>query len=142
MGELLHATGVLIDGAALLITGRPGAGKSDLALRLIARGARLIADDYTAVEARDGTLYASPPPTIAGRLEIRGIGIVDVEYAEEGPVALIVDLDAKPTRMPEDKAGETRLCGVAVPTIALAAFEASAPIKAEWALRLFGRKLR
>jgi serine kinase of HPr protein (carbohydrate metabolism regulator) len=142
MGELLHATGLLIDGAALLITGKPGAGKSDLALRLIDRGARLIADDYTMVEARDGALYATPPPTIAGRIEIRGIGIVDVEYAEEGPVALIVDLDAKPTRMPEDLAGETRLCGIAVPTIALAAFEMSAPLKAEWALRLFGRRPR
>jgi len=142
MAELLHATGLLIDGAALLITGKPGAGKSDLALRLIDRGARLIADDYTAIEARDGTLYASPPPTIAGRIEIRGIGIVDVEYAAEGPVALIVDLDAEPARMPEDQGGETRLCGVAVPTIALAAFELSAAIKAEWALRLFGRKLR
>jgi serine kinase of HPr protein (carbohydrate metabolism regulator) len=134
----LHATSVMIDGRVLLLSGRSGSGKSDLALRLIDRGALLVADDYTNLTASDGVLYASPPPRIAGCIEIRGVGIADMAFADRGPVALLLDLDGTPQRLPEERLPTTSLRGVAIPTLALAAFEASAAIKAEQALRLHG----
>jgi serine kinase of HPr protein (carbohydrate metabolism regulator) len=136
--NVLHATSVMIDGRVMLLAGRSGSGKSDLALRLIDRGALLVADDYTEIEAREGILYAHPPATISGRIEVRGIGILEMAFAAEGPVALMVDLDATPERMPDEAVPMTSLCGVAIPTIALAAFELSAAIKAEQALLRHG----
>lgn len=134
----IHASSVLIDGRVVLIAGRSGRGKSDLALRLIDRGALLVADDYTRLEARDGTLFASPPAKIAGKLEVRGVGIVDLAFLAKGPVALLIDLDGTVERMPDDPIATTALEGISVPTVALSAFEASAPIKVETALRRHG----
>ena len=138
----LHATSVLIDGRVLLLSGQSGSGKSDLALRLIDRGALLIADDYTGLEARGGILYASSPSQIAGRIEIRGIGLVDIGFGGEGPVALMLDLDTVPARMAGETLPTDMLCGIAVPVLAFAALEASAPIKSEQALRMFGLDAR
>lgn len=132
--NIFHATSVMIDGRVMLLAGKSGSGKSDLALRLIDRGAILVSDDYTCLEARDGILYASPPARIAGKIEIRGIGIAEMGFADEGPVALMLDLDATPNRLPDEPLPTTSFSGVAVPVIALAALEASAPIKAEQAL--------
>jgi serine kinase of HPr protein (carbohydrate metabolism regulator) len=135
--ETLHASTVAIDGRAVLIGGRSGAGKSDLSLRLIDRGARLVADDYTHVRRVDGRLIASAPATISGRIEVRHVGLLDMEAAADVPVALYVDCDRLPERLPAG--AETRMiAGVAVPAIALAALEASAPIKLELALARFG----
>ena len=134
----LHATSVMIGGRVLLLIGTSGRGKSDLALRLIDRGALLLSDDYTALVARNGTLYASPPAAIAGRREIRGVGIVEMAFAGEGPVALMLDLDNVPERLPHEPLAMTEYCGVAIPTLAIAALEASAPIKAEQALLRHG----
>ena len=134
----LHATSVMIAGRVLLLTGPSGHGKSDLALRLIDRGALLLSDDYTDLVVRDGVLYASPPARIAGQMEIRGVGLVDMAFAGEGPVALVLDLDGPPERMPGEPLPTIELCGVAIPAITLAAFEASAPIKAEQALLHYG----
>lgn len=134
----LHASSVLIDGRAVLIAGRSGSGKSDLALRLIDRGALLVADDYTRLDVRDGRLIASPPSTIAGKIEVRGVGILELACAAEGIVSLLVDLDAAADRLPEEPVPTTPLEGIAIPTVALAAFEASAPIKVEHALRRHG----
>ena len=134
----IHASSVLIDGRVVLIAGRSGSGKSDLALRLIDRGALLVADDYTRVEGRDGRLIASAPPQIAGRIEVRGVGIVELACAPEGAVALLVDLDGAVERLPEEPLPTTAFEGVAIPTIGLSAFEASAPIKVEQALRRHG----
>lgn len=126
---LVHATCVAIDGWAVLLRGPPGAGKSDLALRLIDRGARLVADDQVALTAVGGRLVARPPAALAGRLEARGLGIVPVEHVAEAPVALVVDLVAPEAvdRLPEP-ASET-LLGIGLPRIALAPFEASAAAK-------------
>ena len=132
----IHASSVLIDGRVVLLAGRSGSGKSDLALRLIDRGALLVADDYTLLEPRDGVLYASAPATIAGRIEVRGVGIADMAFAGEGPVALLVNLDAPPVRLPDEPLPTTGIRGIGIPTLALVAFEASAPIKVEQALRL------
>jgi serine kinase of HPr protein (carbohydrate metabolism regulator) len=135
--ETVHASSVAIDGRAVLIGGRPGMGKSDLAFRLVDRGALLVSDDYTIVRRTKGVLRASAPATILGKIELRGVGIVELETAQEVPVALFVDLDERPERMPEP--GETRLiAGVAIPVLRLAGLEASAPLKVEAALRLSG----
>ncbi|MBX3562012.1 MAG: HPr kinase/phosphatase C-terminal domain-containing protein [Sphingomonas sp.] len=135
--ETVHASAVAIGDRAVLIAGRSGKGKSDLALRLIDRGARLVSDDYTIVRRLDGRLVATAPPNIAGKIEVRGVGLLDFPNDEDVRVGLIVDLDRDAERLPE--AGETRtLAGIAIPVIALAALESSAPIKVEAALRLFG----
>jgi serine kinase of HPr protein (carbohydrate metabolism regulator) len=139
LSETIHATCVAIGAAeharAVLIAGRPGAGKSDLALRLIDRGAALVSDDYTVVRRSDGRLLASAPATIAGRIEVRGLGILATRALAEAPVALFVTLDEAVPRMPDRPLPSRRLAGVAVPTVALAGLEASAPIKVELALR-------
>ena len=136
---LVHASCIAIGGRAVLISGRSGSGKSDLALRLIDRGAGLVSDDYTALEPQAGWLLASAPERIAGKLEIRGIGIVDLNPLADVPVALLVDLDLAPERMPDSA---TRpLSGIKIPVIGLAALEASAPIKVESALLRFGLPL-
>ncbi len=137
MSSILHATCVAIDGRGVLLTGGSGSGKSDLALRLIDRGARLVSDDYTIVRRVGGRLVASAPATIAGRIEVRGVGILEFPYDEDVPIGLLVDLDREAERLPE--AGETRkLAGMEVPVIALSGLEPSAPIKVEPALRQFG----
>jgi serine kinase of HPr protein (carbohydrate metabolism regulator) len=135
--ETVHASAVAILGRAVLIGGLSGVGKSDLALRLIDRGAVLISDDYCDVRRTEGQARASAPATILGKIEMRGIGIVEMANVQHVPIALFVDLDRAPERLPEP--GETRaLAGVAVPVLRLAGLEASAPLKVEAALRLIG----
>lgn len=137
MTTTIHATCVAIEQRGVLITGASGSGKSDLALRLIDRGAVLVSDDYTALTVSDGKLRASPPTNIAGLLEIRHIGIVNLPYAIDVPIALVVALDEKPERMP-DQPATLDILGLSVPYVALAGLETSAPIKAELALKRFG----
>ncbi|OJY63644.1 MAG: aldolase [Sphingobium sp. 66-54] len=137
--ETVHATSVAIEGRGVLIMGPSGAGKSDLALRLIDRGATLISDDYTTLTARDGQLLLGAPPTIAGRMEIRHLGLVDMPHADTVPAALAIRLDEAPERMPET-VPTIMLAGIALPLVTLAGKEASAPIKAELALRRIGRE--
>lgn len=128
----IHASCVAIGDRAVLIEGPSGSGKSDLALRLIDRGAMLVSDDYTELTEREGRLIAGAPATIAGQIEVRGIGIVAVAPAPASPVALLVR-SGTPERMPE---GETWVkAGVTVPMIVLALTEPSAPLKVELALR-------
>ncbi|MHA1114324.1 MAG: HPr kinase/phosphorylase, partial [Alphaproteobacteria bacterium] len=85
---LVHATCVSLWGAGILLRGPSGSGKSDLALRLIDGGAVLVADDQVSLELRDGGLFASPPAATAGKLEVRGVGIVTVPFDEEAPMRL------------------------------------------------------
>jgi len=143
-GELIHASAVVLGGAgrafgapedgAVLILGQPGAGKSDLALRLMERGAALLADDQTMLFVENRRLYAEPPESLAGLVEIRGVGIVAFDHASAAPVVLVVELvmpDGIP-RLPEPRvyAPPAALGPVArPPLIALAPFEASAPAK-------------
>jgi RNase adaptor protein for sRNA GlmZ degradation len=143
--QLVHASAVMIDGAglglpgvggcAVLLRGPSGAGKSDLALRLIDRGAVLISDDQTRLEARDGRLLAAPPDTLAGKLEVRGLGIVELPYRADVPVALVADLRAagEIDRLPE--AEDERLAGVTLRRIDLDPAQVSAPEKLRLALR-------
>ena len=131
--ETLHATSVAIDGRAVLLEGLSGVGKSDLALRLIDRGAILISDDQTLLVRKGQALVARAPGTIRGQIEVRGIGIVTMPHVEDVPVAMIVRLGAEPARMPKRR--QRRLAGVVVREMAFEAFHASTPIKIEWALR-------
>ncbi len=135
--EVVHATCIAIGGRGVLLAGPSGAGKSDLALRLIDRGAELVSDDYSELREQGGRLLASPPARLAGKIEVRGIGIVDMPHRKEAEVALIINLDGPVDRMPEFT---TRpLAGVDIPAAALAAMEPSAPIKVELLLRTIGR---
>ncbi|HEX8579177.1 MAG TPA: aldolase [Allosphingosinicella sp.] len=136
MTETIHASCAAIDRRGMLISGASGRGKSDLLLRLLDRGAVLVSDDYTCLAAQDGRLLASPPQNIAGRIEVRGVGIVGRPFVEAVPIALLIDLDAAPERLPECRT--TTLIGISVPVIALSALEPSAPIKVEAALHLHG----
>jgi hypothetical protein len=99
--ETLHASCVAIDGRAVLISGRSGAGKSDLALRLIDRGAVLVSDDYTIVRRVSGQLLARAPANIEGRMEVRGLGILPFPSISDVPVVLLVDLNLDVVRLPE-----------------------------------------
>ena len=131
---LVHASCVALEGRGVLLRGAPGAGKSDLALRLIDGGALLVADDQVALESGGESLRAAPPAGIAGLLEVRGIGIVSLPFVPQCPLRLVVDLAAADAieRMPERAAVE--LCGHRIAHAVLAPFEASAPAKVRLAL--------
>ncbi|WP_253339372.1 HPr kinase/phosphorylase [Sphingobium sp. OAS761] len=132
--ETLHATSVAVDGLAILLCGPSGAGKSDLALRLIDRGASLVSDDYTLVKRIDGRLVACSPDSIAGRMEVRGVGIVAMPHVGDVPVTLLVDLTDQVERLPVSGASRI-IAGIATPVAQIVPFEASAAIKVELALR-------
>lgn len=136
-GKLVHGTCVALPAGrgapdrpfAVLLRGPSGAGKSDLALRLIDRGWRLVVDDQTKLRSDQGRLRATAPATIAGRMEVRGLGIVALPAVPEAELCLVVDLvpaDAV-ERLPE--AGTCTLLGVSLPCLALDPFEASALAK-------------
>ena len=135
--RLIHATAVAIDGRALLLRGVPGSGKSDLALRLIDAGARLVADDQSELERRADGLIVRAPATIAGLIEVRGLGIIRLDALPEAPVSLIVDLVPAENveRLPARRTAT--ILGLRLPLIAVAPFEASAAAKLRVALRTF-----
>ena len=137
--ETLHASTVAIGGRAVLITGPSGSGKSDLALRLLDRGFALVSDDQTIVKKNGTRLAASAPPTIRGKLEIRGIGIVTMEPVDDQPVALVVELTSDIQRLPDDSR-ERPLLGIPIPLISVDATTASAASKVASALDRLGLK--
>ncbi len=137
--EILHATTVAKGGRAVIIAGRSGSGKSDLALRLFDRDFVLVSDDQTMVRKDGNRLVASAPPTIKGKLEVRGIGIVEVEPVDDVQVCLIVDLAESIERMPEAGLERTML-GIAIPVVGIDARMASAPAKVEIALDWLGQR--
>jgi serine kinase of HPr protein (carbohydrate metabolism regulator) len=130
--ELVHATAVAIDGRGVLISGPSGAGKSDLALRLIDRGAELVADDQVRARRVADDVLLDAPPTIAGRIEVRGVGIVTMPHRDDVPLALCVALGSE-ERLPAPRTRD--LLGRAVREVAIDPRPASAPLKVELALR-------
>ncbi|HWI88786.1 MAG TPA: HPr kinase/phosphatase C-terminal domain-containing protein [Sphingomicrobium sp.] len=135
--ETLHASAVATEGRAVLISGPSGSGKSDLALRLLDRGFTLVSDDRTLVRKDGDRLIASAPPNLAGKLEIRGIGIVDMDVLSDVPVALFVELTSEIQRLPDENR-ERPVLGVRVPLISIDAMSASAPSKVALALDRMG----
>ncbi len=100
--EIIHASCVAIGPDAALITGKSGAGKSALALQMMAFGAQLVADDRTVLNVREGQLFASVPDTIRGMIEARKLGLIQVTPQITARIALVVDLDQEePERLPE-----------------------------------------
>ncbi len=138
--ELLHATAVQLDTpdgpVGVLLRGPSGSGKSDLALRLIDAGARLVADDQSRLIARGGRLFASAPAELAGTLEVRGFGLTGVPSAPEAEVALIAELDAQApgARLPEEEESRV-LLGCRVPCLRLDPRAPSAAAKLRLAAR-------
>jgi len=134
----MHGTCVACGARALLLRGPSGAGKSDLAFRLIradtAGETRLVADDQVRL-VRDGArLVASAPEMLAGLIELRGLGLVEVPAAARGDVVLIADLvpRAAVPRLPEPRHEE--IAGLRLPVLALHAFDATTPEKLRLAL--------
>ena len=119
--------GVLVEGAA-------GAGKSDLALRCLDGGFRLVADDRVALWVSGGRLFGRAPEALAGRLEIRGLDVVTVGALPLAEVALLARCGA-PERIPEPRSAD--ILGIAVPLIELDPRESSAPAKLSRALSHF-----
>ena len=137
--ETIHASTVAVEGRAVVISGPSGAGKSDLALRLLDRGFSLVSDDQTTIRRDGDRLIASAPPNIAGKLEIRGVGIVEMYVLKDVPVALFVELTSEIQRLPDDSR-ERPLLGVRLPLISIDAMTASAPSKVALALDRMGLK--
>ncbi|HWD59180.1 MAG TPA: HPr kinase/phosphatase C-terminal domain-containing protein [Stellaceae bacterium] len=131
---LVHATAVAVDGCAVLLRGPSGSGKSDLALRLIDAGARLVADDQSRLSREGDAVMVRAPQPIAGLIEVRGLGIVKLDALPAARLVLIADLVAseRVERLPEPSS-ETIL-GLAIPVVAIAPLEASAPAKLRLAL--------
>ena len=137
--ETMHASTVASGGRAVLICGPSGSGKSDLVLRMLDRGFTLVSDDQTIVRRDGAQLIASAPPTIAGKLEIRGVGIVDMEHKSDVPVALLVELTSEIQRLPDDSR-ERPVLGVPLPIVSIDAMTASAASKVALALDRMGLK--
>ena len=137
--ETVHASTVATDGRAVVIMGPSGSGKSDLALRLLDRGFTLVSDDQTVVKRDGDRLVASAPMNLAGKLEIRGIGIVDMETVSSVPVALLVELTSEIQRLPDENR-ERPVLGIKLPLISIDAMTASAPSKVALALDRMGLK--
>ena len=137
--ETAHASTVAVEGRAVMISGPSGPGKSDLALRLLDRGFTLVSDDQTIVRREGNRLVASAPATIKGKLEIRGVGIVEMETVSDVPVALYVELTSEIVRLPDDRR-ERPVLGVNLPLISVDAQTASAASKVALALDRLGLK--
>jgi serine kinase of HPr protein (carbohydrate metabolism regulator) len=148
---LIHGTCLAIGGEGVLLVGKPGAGKSDLALRLIDQGgvglsgrlreARLVADDQVVIRRVEGTLVASAPPSLQGKLEIRGLGIAELAVVAETRLRLAVRLTptAEIERLPDLQSARMDILGIGVPLILLDPRNASAPARLRAALDQFVR---
>ncbi len=134
--DRVHATCIEIDGTGILLRGPSGCGKSDLALRLIDDGARLVADDYAELKVHEGKLLAYAPSTIAGLLEVRGLGVLRMDHCPEVVLGLAIELVPKTEveRLPDP---EIYHClGVSLPAFKLNPFEVSAVSKVRLALQI------
>jgi HPr kinase/phosphorylase len=134
--KLLHATAA-IDGCGVLLLGPSGSGKSDLALRLIDRGAKLVSDDAVPVDTKDGLPILTVADNIEGKLEVRGVGICTVAHTPTAPLRLVAQLAQLAQDVERFPQGNLRMTinDFSVPLAQIAPFEASAVIKLEYALR-------
>ncbi len=147
---LLHGSCLSIGEIGVLLLGPPGSGKSDLALRLIdqpghgisgvMKRAELVADDQVAVRLEEGRLIASAPSVLAGRVEIRGLGLVTLPYRAEVALAIAVKLAASGTieRFPDMEKDRYEILGTPLPTVLIDAASASAPARIRAAVDWLG----
>ena len=136
--ELVHATAIALGAKVALLRGPPGSGKSDLALRCLAQPpgplvpepALLVSDDQVRLTAAGGRLTATAPETIRGMIEVRGLGLLRLDCIDSAEVRLVVQLVSPEAieRLP-DPGAVVELCGVRLPLLLLAPFQASAPLK-------------
>ncbi len=132
---LEHATCIEVEGVGVLLRGDSGSGKSDLALRLIDGGARLVSDDYVEIAAHGDRLLASAPERIAGLIEVRGLGLIRTPHVTSCSLGLVVDLvgtdDVPRLPVPE----RVDLDGISILRLRVAPFEVSACAKVRLAVR-------
>ena len=133
---VIGTSAVAIQGRAVLIEGLPGSGKSSLALALIDRGAVLIGDDGVTLANGADRVIVNPPPNITGKLEIRGVGIIDMETTS-APLALIFALEPDAPRLAEG-IEQREIFDCSVPVLPFRSGDAVQAIRAEWALRTHG----
>ncbi|WP_373475784.1 HPr kinase/phosphorylase [Sphingorhabdus sp.] len=130
----VHATAIAINYHGVLLVGPSGSGKSDLALRLIDRGAVLVSDDIVYVEQSEGKPLLRAAPNIEGRIELRGVGIIEVLHTKYAAMRMVAEMAPSYERIPPENLS-TDIAGYSVPLVKIAALEASAPLKVEYALR-------
>ena len=137
----VHGTAIALGNDGILLRGPSGSGKSDLALRIIDAGARLVADDQTELNLRGSALRMRAPATLAGLIEVRGLGIVRLPFVQDVALRLVVDLvpHAAVERLPEPRFVE--LLGVSVPLLEMAPFAASAVAKLRLAVKTLASPL-
>jgi HPr kinase/phosphorylase len=143
---LIHGTCLAIGDEGVLLLGKPGSGKSDLALRLIDapgtglsgidRRARLVADDQVAIRKDGGRLVASAPAALSGKLEIRGLGIAALPVMGEAALRLAVRLTpaAEIERLPDLARSRMEILGITIPLVLIDPESASAPARIRAAL--------
>jgi HPr kinase/phosphorylase len=146
--ERVHGTAIALGGRAALIRGPSGAGKSDLALRCLGLGIstfvrepiKLVADDQVVLKTQGPEIYASAPPTLRGKLEVRGLGILEVDALGEANLVLIVDLMQQENieRYP-DPWPVARILDLDIPLLRLRPFENSSPVKLVAAINMAPR---
>ena len=134
MAAILHGTAIAINGHAVLLRGHSGSGKSDLALRLIDRGAKLISDDGVRIGLAEDILSLWSVPNIAGKIEVRGVGICSVDFVQSAPMRLVVEFAGDTERMPPDDV-RTSVGDFLVPLVRIDPFQQSSALKVELALR-------
>lgn len=117
MSETVHATAVLVGAQGVLIRGESGAGKSALALALIERGGRLIADDRLTLSVCHDRVVASAPQATLGMIELRGRGVISVAHERAGVIRLIADIvdEEGLDRMPEQHQLSATIAGIVLP---------------------------
>jgi len=139
---LQHGSCAARHGAGVLLLGPPGAGKSDLLLRLMGEGWMLVADDQVLLRAEGNTLRASAPAALRGMIEVRGLGLIaGLESEAEAPLALAVDCVGREgmPRLPEPARFEA--LGRTLPRLAIHAADASAPRKLALAMEVLAGRL-
>ncbi|MHA7819082.1 MAG: HPr kinase/phosphorylase [Erythrobacter sp.] len=135
---VVQATAIAIKGRALMIEGAAGSGKSSLALALIDRGAVLIGDDGVTLDRVDNHVMASPPPNIAGLIELRGIGLVEMPVAPPAKLALILMLGGAEGKRLPDKVPMRDVLGLPIPCLAFDPGPTAPAVRAEFAFSLHG----
>jgi serine kinase of HPr protein (carbohydrate metabolism regulator) len=147
--DRVHATAIAVGGRGVLIRGPSGSGKSDLALRCLAlspsallkESVELVADDQVLLKADKSAssprLIATCPPTLRGKLEVRGVGILEIAARDKADIVLVADLVPKDRvdRFP-DPWPKVVVLGFKIPTIRIFPFETSASLKLVGALAM------